>query len=158
MEKMQDKLDSLEPSQRLSISFDKIGAIWRAIKENQKYFPHLIGVLVRKNTEPFHKSWAKSPAKQKAKIEPSVKNWKNELSEHFKLNGEDENNFGLLRARRYVPPNMTEEVWNKCIDYFSCEEFMSTPPYFDETLIVDEVVDEVLGVRRGYRRGVSLKL
>ncbi|PON96584.1 hypothetical protein TorRG33x02_075650, partial [Trema orientale] len=67
---LQKKLDSLEPGQRLPISFDKTGAIWRAIKENHKYFSRLIGVLVRKNTEPFHKSWAKVPAEQKAKIEP----------------------------------------------------------------------------------------
>ncbi|PON53703.1 hypothetical protein PanWU01x14_200450, partial [Parasponia andersonii] len=55
----QEKLDSLELDQRLLISFDKTGTTWRAIKENQKYFPHLIRVHNRKNTKPFHKSWAK---------------------------------------------------------------------------------------------------
>ncbi|PON53683.1 hypothetical protein TorRG33x02_304720 [Trema orientale] len=153
---LQEKLDSLELGQRLPISFDKTGATWRAVKENKKYFLHLIGVLVRKNTEPFHKSWAKVLAKQKAKIEPGVKkyfqykdvsndelpwvsqgidrtaqdiykNWKNELSEHFKVNGEDENNLDLPCARRSIPPDMTQEVWNKCVDYFSSEEFRGNP-------------------------------
>ncbi|PON90400.1 hypothetical protein TorRG33x02_136850 [Trema orientale] len=174
-------------------------------------------------------SWAKVPAERKAKIEPGVKvsqcidrtaqeiykNWKNELSEHIKVNGEDENNVDLLHTHRSVPPDMTQEVWNKCIDYFSSEEFrgnpemgemqsitenyrqryidpmtgmwpseeveqnyrkmveirptqlqsqasssapgsstQSAPPRIDETLIADEV----LGVRRGYRREVGLKL
>ena len=51
------------------------------------------------------------------------KNWKNELNEHFKVNGGDEHNLDLPRTRRSVPPDMTQEVWNKCVDYFSSEEF-----------------------------------
>ncbi|PON89639.1 hypothetical protein TorRG33x02_146210 [Trema orientale] len=71
----QEKLDSLEPGQRLPMLFDKTGATWRAVKENQKYFSRLIGVLIRKNTKPFHKSWAKVLAEQKAKIKPGVKKY-----------------------------------------------------------------------------------
>ncbi|PON37931.1 hypothetical protein PanWU01x14_316480, partial [Parasponia andersonii] len=62
-----------------------------------------------KNTEPFHKSWAKVPTKQKAKIEPGVKNWKNELNEHFKLNSGNENNLDFPCAHHSAPPNMTKE-------------------------------------------------
>ncbi|PON62134.1 hypothetical protein TorRG33x02_280180, partial [Trema orientale] len=131
-----EKLDSLEPNQRLSISFEKTGATCRAVKENQKYFPYFIGVLVRKNIETFHKSWAKVPTEQKAKIELGIKkyfqykdisddelpwvsqilnriaqdiykNWKNELSEHFKLNGRDENSLNLPRACHYLSLDMT---------------------------------------------------
>ena len=51
------------------------------------------------------------------------KNWKNELSEYFKLNGGDKNSLDLPRARCSVSPDMAQEVWNNCIDYFSSEEF-----------------------------------
>ncbi|PON66886.1 hypothetical protein PanWU01x14_106720 [Parasponia andersonii] len=50
-----------------------MGAIWKAIKKNKKDFLHLIGVLIKKNTESFHKSLTKIPTEQKAKIKPSVK-------------------------------------------------------------------------------------
>ncbi|PON98309.1 hypothetical protein TorRG33x02_058840 [Trema orientale] len=53
---LQEKLDSLEPGQRLPILFDKTGATWRAVKENQKHFSRLIRMLVRKNITPFHQS------------------------------------------------------------------------------------------------------
>ncbi|PON79645.1 hypothetical protein PanWU01x14_008770 [Parasponia andersonii] len=120
-------------------------------------------MLVRKNTKPFHKSWVKIFAEQKAKIELSIKKyfhykdvsttqdiykyWKNELNEHFKFNGGDKNNLDLLHARRSVPLDMTQEVWNNFLT-------QSIPPRIDEILIASEM----LSIRRGYRRRVGLKL
>ncbi|PON34621.1 hypothetical protein PanWU01x14_342870 [Parasponia andersonii] len=77
----------------------------------------------------------------------------------------DENILDLPCARRSVPSDMTQGIWNKCVDYFIYEEFRAsssvsdsstqpTLPRTDETLIADKV----LGVRRGYRRGVGPKL
>ncbi|PON40616.1 hypothetical protein TorRG33x02_339990, partial [Trema orientale] len=89
---------------------------------------------IRKNTEPFYKSWTKFSTTQKAKIEPSVKykdvtdaelpivsadidcttqdnykNWKNELPEHFIENIGDEKSLDLAHASRSVPTYMIQE-------------------------------------------------
>ena len=58
--------------QPILIEFDKVGDTWNPVGVNRKYFPHLIGVLVKINTEPFHKSWVMMPEKQVAKIAPST--------------------------------------------------------------------------------------
>ncbi|PON66152.1 hypothetical protein PanWU01x14_112030, partial [Parasponia andersonii] len=79
-------------------------------------------------------------------VQDIYKNWKNELSEHFKLNGGDENNLDLPHAHCSILPDLTQEIWNN-------SSAQSVPPRIDETLIADEV----LSVRRGYRSGVSLK-
>ena len=59
-------------SQHIPIEFNNIGKTWSPVGVNQKYFPRLIGCLVKMNTEPFHKSWASAPDEQKAKIAPRV--------------------------------------------------------------------------------------
>ncbi|PON99164.1 hypothetical protein TorRG33x02_050240 [Trema orientale] len=126
------------------------------------------------------------------------------------LSSRDENNLDLPRTRRYIPPDMTQEVWNKCVDYFSSEEFRGNPETGEMQSIAENyqqrymdpvtgiwpseehkmveirttqlksqasssasssstqsalpctnetfITDEVLGVRRGYRRGVGPKL
>ena len=58
--------------QPIPIKFDKIGMTCSPIGVDQKYFPCLIGSLVRMNIEPFHKSWASVPDEQKAKIAPRL--------------------------------------------------------------------------------------
>ncbi|PON91027.1 hypothetical protein TorRG33x02_132450, partial [Trema orientale] len=114
----QEKLDSSELGQRLPISFDKTGATWRAkVKiepDVKKYFQY-------KDVSNDELAWISQGINRTA--QDIYKNWKNELSEHFKFNGGDENDLDISRARHSVPPYMTQEVWNKCVDYFSSEEF-----------------------------------
>ncbi|PON86676.1 hypothetical protein TorRG33x02_175080 [Trema orientale] len=81
-----------------------MGKTWKPIGTNQKYFPRVIRVLIRKH-EPLHKSWAKISIEQKANIAPVddkklslvsqdidrtaqviYKDWKNSFNEYFKLN------------------------------------------------------------------------
>ncbi|PON74612.1 hypothetical protein PanWU01x14_050190 [Parasponia andersonii] len=87
--------------------------------------------------------------------------YKNELSEHFKLNGGDENNLDLLCARRFIPPDMTQEckmveicmtqLQSQVISFASSSLTQSIPSRINEILIADKI----LGTRRGYRRGVG---
>ncbi|PON86320.1 hypothetical protein TorRG33x02_178860 [Trema orientale] len=143
---LQEKLDSLQPSERLPIRIDKKGDTWRAIKTNQKYFPHLIGVLVGKIMEIFHKSWAKD----------TYKDLKNGLNIQFMLTKGEEENLDIPHARLTVPADITKEAWNKCVNLFNFANYraQSTLTRIDETTIANEV----LGLKRGYRRGVGPKL
>ena len=52
----------------LPIKFDKARGTWRPVDDYQKYFPRLIGVLVRQNVDPWYKNWKSVPAEQKGKI------------------------------------------------------------------------------------------
>ncbi|PON78333.1 hypothetical protein PanWU01x14_019710 [Parasponia andersonii] len=74
-----------------------------------------------------------------AMLKDIYKNWINELSEHFKLNSGEKNNIDFSRARHSISFNMTQEYVSPRID-----RILST--------------DKLLGIKRGYRRGVALKL
>ncbi|PON86410.1 hypothetical protein TorRG33x02_177510 [Trema orientale] len=69
----------------------------------------------------------------------------------------DEGDLNIPRiphGHRVVPPDMTEETWNKWVESFNSEEYRIAPPRINET----SIADEVLGIRKGYRRGAGPKL
>ena len=51
------------------------------------------------------------------------RDWKNDLHEHFLDFGGDEAALDLDLARRSTPENLTDEVWEKCVDMFNAKEY-----------------------------------
>ena len=51
------------------------------------------------------------------------RDWKNDLHEDFLEFGGDEAALDLDLARRSTPENLTDEVWEKCVDMFNAEEY-----------------------------------
>ena len=45
------------------------------------------------------------------------------MNEHFKLNRGNEDALDLHRARRSVPLDFSQEMWDKCVELFDSKKF-----------------------------------